>query len=175
VTYYLTKQNDASLTSDGKDIGIDLGISSNLTLSNDIAIDFEIHKTQRLERLRRKFARTEKGSKNRDRIRLVLRKEYERLSNRRKDDQNNVLVFLRIYSRVVFQDDCIKGWGNVFGKQVHSSGTGRLKSKLRNSFKTLIVILGFEPTSQECFVCSNLCKLSLLDRIIKCECGRQCY
>ena len=86
-----------------------------------------------------------------------------------------MLVFLRIYSRVVFQDDCIKGWGNVFGKQVHSSGTGRLKSKLRNSFKTLIVILGFEPTSQECFVCSNLCKLSLLDRIIKCECGRQCY
>ena len=117
VTYYLTKQNDASLTSDGKDIGIDLGISSNLTLSNGIAIDFEIHKTQRLERLRRKFARTEKGSKNRDRIRLVLRKEYERLSNRRKDDQNNVLVFLRIYSRVVFQDDCIKGWATLLANR----------------------------------------------------------
>jgi len=46
---------------------------------------------------------------------------------------------------------------------------------LRNSFETLIVILEFEPTPQEYFACDNLCKLSLLDRIIKCECGWQCY
>jgi putative transposase len=65
--------------------------------------------------------------------------------------------------------------GNAFGKQVHPSGIGGLKSRLRNSFETPIIILGFEPTPQECFACSNLCKLSLLDKIIKCECGWQCY
>ena len=63
VTYYLTKQNDTSLTSDGKDISIDFGISSNLTLSNGIAIDFEIHKTQRLKQLQKSLPEQKKVPK----------------------------------------------------------------------------------------------------------------
>lgn len=175
VTCYLSKQRDVSLTSNGKDIGIDFGISSKLTLSNGIAIDFEIRETQRLKRLQRKLARTQRGSKNRDRIRFLLRKEYERLNNRRKDAQNKVLAFLRIYRKVVFQDDYIKGWATLFGKQVHSSGIGGLKSRLRNSLETPIVVPRFEPTTQECFACGKLHKLSLSDKIIKCECGWQCH
>jgi len=43
-------------------------------------------------------------------IQFLLRKEYEKLNNRRKDAQNKVLAFLKIYRKVVFQDDCVKGW-----------------------------------------------------------------
>jgi len=93
-----------------KDIGIDFGVSSKLTLSNGIRIDFEVHETPRLKQLQRKLAGTQKGSRNRERIQFLLRKEYEKVNNRRKDAQNKVLAFLKIYRKVVFQDDCVKGW-----------------------------------------------------------------
>jgi len=85
-------------------------------------MDFEVHETRRLKQLQRKLAGTQKGSRNRERIQFLLRKEYEKVNNRRKDAQNKVLAFLKIYRKVVFQDDCVKGWSAVFGRQVHSSG-----------------------------------------------------
>jgi len=54
-------------------------------LSNGIKIDFEIYETARLKQLQRKLARTQYGSKNRDKVRYLLRKEYGKLNNRRKD------------------------------------------------------------------------------------------
>ncbi len=80
-------------------------ISSKLILSNGIKIDFEVHETLRLKQLQRKLARTQKGSRNRERIRVLLRKEYEKLNHRRKDAQSKVLAFLKIYRKVIFQDD----------------------------------------------------------------------
>jgi len=70
-----------------KDIGIDFGVGSKLTLSNGIRIDFEVHETPRLKQLQRKLAGTQKGSRNREKIQFLLRKEYEKLNNRRKDAQ----------------------------------------------------------------------------------------
>jgi len=85
----------------GKDIRIDFGVSRKLTLSNGIRIDFEVYETPRLKQLQRKLARTQKGSRNRERIRFLL-KEYEKLNNRRKDAQNKILAFLKIYRKVAF-------------------------------------------------------------------------
>jgi len=45
VTCYLPKDSHTSLNPVGKDIGIDFGVSSKLTLSNGIRIDFEVHET----------------------------------------------------------------------------------------------------------------------------------
>jgi len=118
VTCYLLKDGHAYLV--GKDIGVDFGVGSKLTLSNGIRIDFEVHETPRLKRLQKKLARTQKGSRNRERIRFLLRKEYEKLNNRRRDAQNKILAFLKIYRKVVIQDDCVKGWSALFGRQVHS-------------------------------------------------------
>jgi len=109
VTCYLSKDSCAPPPKIDKEVGIDFGISSKLTLSNEIKIDFAIHETARLKRLQKKLARTQKGSKNREKLRLLLRKEYEKLSNRRRDAQNKVLAFLKCYRSVAFQDDCVKG------------------------------------------------------------------
>jgi len=46
-----------------------------------------------LKQLQRKLAGTQKGSRNREKIQFLLRKEYEKLNNRRKDAQNKVLAF----------------------------------------------------------------------------------
>jgi putative transposase len=174
VTCYLPKDSQASPNPVGKAIGIDFGVSSKLTLSNGIRIDFEVHETPRLKQLQRKLAKTQKGSRNRERIRSLLRKEYEKLNKRREDAHNKVLAFLRHYERVVFQDDHVKGWSALFGRQVHSSGIGGLKSRLRTSLETPVAVERTETTTGECVACGKRGDLSLSDRVIDCECGWQC-
>jgi len=78
VTCYLPKDSHTSLNSVGKDIGIDFGVSSKLTLSNGIKIDFEIHETPRLKRLQRKLSRTQKGSRNREKNPVSSKEEIRK-------------------------------------------------------------------------------------------------
>jgi len=174
VACYLPKDTHTSLNPVGKDIGIDFGVGSKLTLSSGIKIDFEVRETPKLKQLQRKLARAQKGSRNRERIRFLLRKAYEKLNNRRKDAQNKVLAFLKTYRKVVFQDDCVKGWSALFGRQVHSSGIGGVKSRLRTSLETPVAVERAETTTGECFACGKRHRLSLSDRVMECGCGWGC-
>jgi putative transposase len=174
VTCYLPKDSHTSQNTIGNVVGIDFGVNSKLTLSNGLKIDFEICETPRLKRLQRKLARTQKSSRNREKVRFLLRKEYEQLNNKRRDAQNKVLAFLKMYDTVIFQDDSIKGWVKLFGRQVHSSGIGGLKSRLRASLETAIPVDRGETTTGECFACGRRHRLSLSDRVIECDCGWKC-
>ncbi len=158
----------------GEVIAIDLGVRSKLTLSNGIKIDFEVRESERVKKLQRKLEKTKKGSKNRDKVRFLIKKEYEKITRRRKDVQNRVIAFLKGYKQVIFQEDFVKSWASLFGRQVHSSGIGGLKARLRNSLATPIPVDRYEPTTKECFICGKLHKLSLGDRIFRCECGWVC-
>ncbi|MBT9259940.1 MAG: transposase [Clostridiales bacterium] len=174
VTAYLSTTSANSSCKLGKDIGVDFGVDSKLTLSSGIKMDFELYETPRIKKLQKKIAKTKKGSRNRSKLRHLLRREYEKLVRRRKDVQNKVLAFLRQYRTVVFQEDCVKGWTALFGRQVHASGIGGLKSRLRNSLEVPVSVDRYEPTTQECFACRKKHKLSLSDRVIKCDCGWTC-
>jgi putative transposase len=158
----------------GEVIAIDFGVHSKLTLSDGVKIDFEIGESKRVEELQRKLAKTKKGSKNRDKIRFFLRREYEKITRKRKDAQNKVIAFLKGYKEVIFQEDFVKSWASLFGRQVHSSGIGGLKARLSSSLATPIPVDRYEPTTKECFICGKLHKISLGDRIFKCECGWTC-
>ncbi|MGB9792585.1 MAG: RNA-guided endonuclease InsQ/TnpB family protein, partial [Thermacetogeniaceae bacterium] len=173
VTCYFPKSRAYQCVID-RDVGADFGAGSKVTLTNWLKIDFEVRETPRLKRLQRKLARAQRGSKNWEKIRLLLRKEYEKLNNRRKDAQNKVLSFLKCYRTVVFQDDCVKGWTALFGRQVHSSGIGGLKSRLRTSLETAVPVGRTEVTTGECFACGKRRVLSLSDRLFECECGWKC-
>ncbi len=173
VTCYLSKEH-FKREPIGEAIGIDFGIDTKITLSNGLKIDFELHETRKLKKIQRKLVKAKKGSRNREKLRFLLRKEYEKISNRRRDVQNKVIAFLKLYRTAVFQDDFIKGWEVLFGGQVHSSGIGGLKSRLSNSLEMPIIVKRFEPTTQECFACGKLHKLTLSDRVIECECGWKC-
>ena len=174
VTCYRSKDRCVSSDKIGDAVGVDFGVRSKLTLSNGIKIDFEVREPPRLKRLQRKLFRKRAGSKNRERVRLLLNKEYEKLNRRRRDAQNKVLAFLKHYGTVVFQDDCVKGWSSLFGGAVHSSGIGGLKSRLRHSLETPISVERMETTTRECFACGLRHDLSLSDRVIVCECGWEC-
>jgi len=173
LTCYLPKEN-VSREPIGEVIAIDFGVHNKLTLSNGVKIDFELRETKRLKALQRKLERKKKGSKNRQKLRFLLRREYEKIANRRRDVHNKVLAFLKGYKKVVFQEDFVKGWTSLFGGQVHSSGVGGLKARLRNSLATPIPVERYEPTTKECFACGRPHELSLGDRVLRCECGWTC-
>ena len=156
-----------------KPIAIDFGVRNKVTLSNGLAIDFEVGETKRLKRLQRMLARCQKGSKRRERVRWQLRKEWQRICQRRRDAQNKVLAFLKCYRWVIFQDDYIKGWHeNGFGGSVQRSGIGGLKSRLKHSLEAPIVIERFERTTAECFFCGHSQPLPLSELRFKCShCG----
>jgi putative transposase len=173
VTCYLPKET-VSREPTGEAIAIDFGVHNKLTLSNGVKIDFELRETKRLKTLQRKLAKTKKGSKNRQKFRFLLRREYEKIANRRRDVHNKVLAFLKGYKKVVFQEDFVKGWTSLFGGQVHSSGVGGLKARLSDSLAMPILVERYEPTTKECFACGRLHELSLGDRVLECECGWTC-
>jgi putative transposase len=173
VTCYVPKES-ASRQIIGEAVAVDFGVHAKLTLSNGIKIDFELRETERLKTLQRKLERTKKGSKNRKKLRFLLRREYERLARRRRDIHNKVLAFLKGYKEVVLQGDFVKGWAALFGGQVHASGVGGLKARLRDSLATPIPVDRYEPTTKECFACGRLHELSLGDRVLRCECGWVC-
>jgi putative transposase len=155
-------------------VGIDFGVKDKLTLSNGLRIDFEVPETLRLKRLQRLLARKLRGSKNREKVLRLLRREYERIANRRRDCQNKIIAFLKHYRVVVWQDDSIKGWAAQFGRQVHRSGIGGLKLRLSASLRTPILVERFVPTSQICAACGQKLSLTLSDRILRCNCGWVC-
>lgn len=153
-------------------VGIDFGVANKLTLSNGLSIDFEVKESKKLKRLQKELARKKKGSKNREKVQKKLQREYERLTNIRRDIHNKLLALFRHYGVVVYQDDNIKAWHEGwFGSQVQYAGIGRFKARLRNSLAT-IPVERFETTTQECCVCGWKQKLSLSKRVYHCPvCG----
>lgn len=160
-----------------KQVGIDVGIKDNVTLSNGEKFNCSIGESERIKRLQMKLARSQKGSKNRYKIKLKLQKAYRKITNQKKDFVNKLIHRLdREFDLIVWQDELInkwhKGW---FGKQVQYSCLGRLKAKLEQRMKEepnrYIELDSKYPTTKLCHSCGCLNNVSLADRIYKCDCG----
>ncbi|GAB6075301.1 RNA-guided endonuclease InsQ/TnpB family protein [Desulfurobacterium crinifex] len=180
VTCYLPKEqviNEIKEKQIDEPIGVDLGIKNQLTLSNGEKIRWQVPETKRLKRLQQSLARKKKGSKNYWKVLMKIKREYEYLTNKRKDFLKKAVAFLKRFKFIAIQDDSIKGWQEgLFGKQVHYSGIGGITARLRN-LATLIpemvkFVPRFEPTTQTCSRCGHRQKISLSQRVFKCEkCG----
>lgn len=166
-----TYQDKTKVSNISKPVSIDFGIENKVFLSNGVSIDFEIPESKRLKRLQRKLSKTGKNSKNREKVLKLLRKEYQKLNNIRKDCQNRVVGLLKHYDIVIYQDDPVKGWHEgFFGRQVQHSGIGRIKSRVSATLEP-IVLSAKEPTTRECFMCSSKLNISLSNRALVCDCG----
>jgi putative transposase len=155
-------------------VAIDFGINSKITMSNGIKLDFELKETKRLKRLHKKLSRTQKGSKNRQKLIHLLKREYEKIVRRRKDIHNRVIAFLKNYEKVIYQEDNVHGWTKLFGAQVNSSGIGSIKARIKNNLDNSASIGRFETTTKECVVCGKINEIYLSERVFKCECGWEC-
>lgn len=153
------------------EVGIDFGIKNTLTTSDGEIFNFKIEETERLKKLQRQFARSKKGSNNRWKLRMKIRKEYEKISNQKNDQSNKIVNYLQTKYRYIYiQDENLRGWhSGLFGKQVQFSCLGRIKAKLKSS-KNTFVIDRFLPTTKVCYQCGKRNNIGW-NPIYECECG----
>lgn len=65
VTAFINKEHFKEKPKNGKEIGLDFGIKTNLTTSEGKKVDVSVGESGRLKRLQRKLSRQVKGSNNR--------------------------------------------------------------------------------------------------------------
>ena len=151
-------------------IGVDFGIKNQLTLSNGIAVKEGAFITGKIKKLHGELSRRVYRSKNWYRTRQKLEKEYQKISNQRKDQRNKIVsVLTSQYEKIGFQNDCIKGWMCMWGRKVQASAIGGIMSDLKRKTHTLIVIPRYIPTSQTCSRCGHRERISLSERIFNCD------
>ena len=132
VTAFINKENWKEQEKNGKEIGLDFGIKTNITTSEGEKLDVSIQESDRLKTLQRELFRRVKGSKNRNKTIKLIQREYQKLSNKKQDRVNKIVHRLKRYNRIYMQDEQIANWHKgLFGKQVQHSCLGTVKAKLK--------------------------------------------
>ena len=152
-------------------IGIDFGLKTFITTSNGEKIDSPKAYTKsqkRLARLSRAHSRKKTNSKNREKSRLRLAKQHERVANQRKDFNHKTSRKLVNEHDFIFIEDLnIKGMTKLYGKQVNDLAWSQLVSfmnyKAIASGKFVIKINRYFPSTQLCSNCGYQNKELTLD------------
>jgi len=156
-------------------IGIDMGIKDSIVLSNGEKFNCKLPETDKLKELQKKLKFKTVYSKNKEELKRKIKREYEKVTNRKNDKANKLVNYLKTnYSHIYFQDEMISAWQKgLFGKQVQQSYLGTIKAKLK-SLESTTMIKTSEPTTQLCPSCGALNKHSLKERTYECSCGYMC-
>lgn len=173
ITTYMNK--DQIKDNDNKDkinqtIGIDFGCSTSFTLSNGEKINISIGESERLKTLQRKLARQKKGSNNRYKTILKIKKEYEQISNKKNDIANKFVSKLNKYKTIIIQDEQLNNWMINHGRKVQHSILGRVKSRFIK-LDNVKVLNKYVPTTKMCVNCGKIHEMPLSQRTFKCDCG----
>lgn len=157
---------------DREDIGLDFNIGDTLVTSDGRKFKVKFEIPSRIRGLQKKLSRQKKGSQNYVKTLQKIRREYQKLSNKKEDISNKIVRELLDSSGLIYmQDEMVKNWhSGLFGKQVQVSILGRLKSKLMKELR-VCVIDRCCATTQLCPECGALNKHSLSQRTYHCPCG----
>lgn len=156
-----------------EDIGIDFGCSSSLTLSDGRKFNPRVGESERLKRLQRKLQkRPNKRSNGSWKLKRLIRREYQRMTNRKNDLANKFVASLKPYRRVVIQYERLAAWqADGHGKSVAHSVLGRVKTKVK-ALPNARVLDAFIPTTKLCTKCGAMRReMSLHDRTFVCGCN----
>lgn len=156
-------------------IGLDFGLSTAITTSEEEHINLYVEETDRLKRLQKKKARQVKGSNNYKKTCSLIQKEYQKMGNKKRDMAYKLVSDLSHYEHVFFQDEMISSWKckNGFargGKKIQKGILGRVKALLKTKDWTTMLSRG-DATTQTC-VCGAKNKHQLDERTYFCgQCG----
>lgn len=167
----------------GKSVGLDFGVKTNITTSDGDFYNCNVQESECLKYLQKQLHRKQKNSKRYWKLRNQIQKEYEHLSNKRKDEANKLKSKLfRDYDEVYIQDEQIANWkkfSRSFAKNIHHSYMGRVKEKIVseiNKSNRGYVLSKWHVSTRFCPKCGAIKQkkeITLDDRIFICECGYQ--
>ena len=172
--YYLsitTYQEKVKQVPANKSVGIDFGLSNQLMLSRTaIAIQYSIPVSPKLRRIARTLSKQELHSKNWNKTRIKLNKEYEKATNIKQDIKNKVVSFLKNnYEIICVQDESLKAWQRIWGRKILSTSIGGIISALTKKAHTLIEVPKNFPSTKTCSKCGNIQDMPLDKRVYVCE------
>ena len=152
-------------SSDGKAIGVDLGLTHFAITSDGSKFENPRHLRKRgknLKRKQQKLSRKEKGSKSRAKARRIVARVHERISNTRKDFQHKLSRKLVNENQVIIVENLtVKNMvkNHNLAKAISdvgwSSFTNMLKYKAEKEGRMYLEIDRFFPSSKTCHVCLN--------------------
>ena len=165
----------------GKSVGLDFGIKTNITTSDGDFYNCNVQESEYLKFLQKKLHKKQKNSKHYWKLRNQIQKEYEHITNKRKDTANKLKSKLfKDYDEVYIQDEQIAKWKNFsrgFAKNIHHSYIGIVKEKIVSEIKKSnrgYVLSKWHVSTRFCPSCEIIKpknEISLGDRTFKCECG----
>ncbi|WP_293118783.1 RNA-guided endonuclease TnpB family protein [Okeania sp. SIO1I7] len=160
---FVVEINPESLPKTDNSIGIDLGISTFATLSNGekILAPKPLKKNlKKLAKFQRKFAKSEPGSKRRERRRLKIARLHAKIKDIRTDFLHKLSTNLvKKYDTIVLEDLKVSGMvkNRKLSKAISDLGWRQFRTltetKCEKYGREFRVINRWEPTSQKCSYC----------------------
>ncbi len=167
VTTYQTKKKE---TVPRGQIGIDFGLARQLTLTSGIGIQYSIPVTEKLRMLYRRLSKQKEHSKNWNKTRIKINKEYTRINNIKKDIKCKIVSHLKDNNGTVcFQDENVKAWHRIWGKKILSTAIGGIISTLKIKTHTPVEVDRMYPSTKTCSKCGNIQEITLDERIYACK------
>jgi len=167
ITTYQEKQTQVYPT---ESIGIDFGLSRQLVFSTGIAIKYAIPTSKKLKVLARKLSNQKPHSKNWNKTRVKLDKEYAKANNIKKDIKNKIVSHLKSnYGTVCFQNENVKAWQRIWGRKIQSISIGGIISTLKQRVHTPGEVDRRFPSTKTCSKCGNIQDIRLDERVYVCK------
>lgn len=171
VTTYWNRKDLKQINKNGQVLGIDFGCKTNLTLSDGRKIDVQIEESERLKRFQKKASGQKKRSNNQTKSYRMVRREYQKITNKKQDLANKFIHMMKSYGKVIIQDEQISCWQKSgHGKKVQHSCMGAIKAKLKQ-LDNVVVLDKWIPTTRWCPCCGKRNDVPLEQRTYICECG----
>ena len=163
---------DKNRITTGKSVGMDFGLKTFLTLSDNTTINSPLIYFKSLKELRtkqRKLSSKKKGSNNRAKAKLELARFHKKLAHQRRDYFFKLANYLaKKYDSIFIEDLNLKGMAKIWGRKIYDLAFHQFIHIL--STKTHVVKIDkFYPSSKTCSCCGYVKKeLTLKERIFDC-------
>jgi len=175
VTTYQPRNTDNNAPT--SKIGVDMGVKIGISLSNGEEIDHQVtDKLEKMRKLRKKLSRQVKDSNGYLRTLNQIKREYQKISDKKDDIANQLVSRLTADSVVFFQDESLSSWKSKKSKangskKLHHGVLGRVKTRLKRS-DNAVMLPRWVATTAWCGECGSLTKHSLDKRVFTCvSCG----